>query len=155
MCSFANEAILASFICGNDHFETIESAMSQFYLYNDRYMVLCISDTQFLIDVSLLEANYTISGVKFHIQIHKGYRNESEMKDYKNHLETNMPCCFKLCDNLFRLSIFNFNIFISIDIFLLKTYNNIRGGKPPSGEFLPNSGKFYKSGDSLPDSGKL
>jgi hypothetical protein len=34
-------------------------------------------------------------------------------------------------------------------------YNNIRDGKPSSGEFLPDSGKLYQSGDSLPDSGKL
>ena len=34
-------------------------------------------------------------------------------------------------------------IFIFIDIFPTKTYNNIRDGKPSSGEFLPDSGKLY------------
>ena len=33
--------------------------------------------------------------------------------------------------------------FIFIDIFPAKTYNNIRDGKPSSGEFLPDSGKLY------------
>ncbi len=39
---------------------------------------------------------------------------------------------------MISVEFFNF-----IDIFPAKTYNDIRDGKPSSGEFLPDSGKLY------------
>ena len=46
-----------------------------------------------------------------------------------------------LCE--IRHKMISAEFFIFIDIFLAKTYNNIRDGKPSSGEFLPDSGKLY------------
>ena len=46
-----------------------------------------------------------------------------------------------LCE--IRHKMISAEFFIFIDIFPAKTYNNIRDGKPSSGEFLPDSGKLY------------